>query len=222
MRNITLISTYHEEKGLCSVAELHQILERARPEVIFLEIPPSCFEQFFKEKNKSNLESDAVNRYLEMHNATEPVLVDVCEAPNDLIARHERLHREVAARSPEYGRLLYRNSQSLERYGFAYLNSTCCIAFWSDLNELVKVAVEKIGEEELSGTYQRWKDVHEHREQEMLKNIQRYSEAREFDTGIFLIGAAHRGSTIEKLKNLSLRLSVTLNWNFENYEGLIW
>ncbi len=33
------------------------------------------------------------------------------------------------------------------------------------------------------------KDVHEHREQEMMKNIQHYYEVHPFSKGIFLIGA---------------------------------
>ena len=62
MPTITLISTIHEEVGPCNVSTLHEILERARLEVIFVEIPPSCFGQFFKEKTRSNLETGAVNR----------------------------------------------------------------------------------------------------------------------------------------------------------------
>ena len=85
MHNITLISTVHKEKGLCNAAKLHQILERVRPEVIFLEIPPSFFNQYFKENNRSNLESDAVNRFLEIHSA-ELVLVDVFDVPDNFNA----------------------------------------------------------------------------------------------------------------------------------------
>jgi hypothetical protein len=220
MRNITLISTFHEEKGLCNVSNLHQILERARPEVIFLEIPPSFFNQYFKEKDRSNLESNAVNRYLELHSA-ELVPVDVYEVPEDFDAENERLFQKFDAVGSEYRMRIDQNSRHIERYGFAYLNSKYCIDFWLDLYELMDVEIDKIGEKELLRTYECWKDVNEHREREMIKNIQKYSEEHEFNTGIFLIGSAHRRSIIEKSESLSLRNSVTLDWNFESYEGLI-
>ena len=122
MRNITLISTVHEEEGVCNASTLHEILERARPDVIFVEVAPSSFERYLKEKSEWNLETYAVNRYLETHSAAvEPV--DLCDAPNDLIAAYGRLHREVRARSPEYSRLKYQDSQHIAQYGFAYLNS---------------------------------------------------------------------------------------------------
>jgi len=67
MPTITLISTILEEKGLCNASRLHEILERVRPEVIFMEIPPASFERVFKDE--SNLESRAVKRYMETHDA---------------------------------------------------------------------------------------------------------------------------------------------------------
>jgi hypothetical protein len=220
MRNITLISTVHDEAGLCNVAKLLQILETARPEVIFLEIPPSFFNQYYKEKDRSNLESKAVNRYLEMR-SVELAPVDVYEVPEDFWAKNERLFQKVEAVSTEYKMLMDRNSQHVKRYGFAYLNSKYCIDFWSNLNELMKLELAKIGDEELLRSYEYWKDINEHREQEWMKNIQKYSEEHEFNKGIFLVGSAHRRSIMEKSAHLSLGNSVTLDWNFDNYEDLV-
>ena len=82
MRKITLVSTIHEESGLCTVSKLHELLERARPEIIFLEIPPSHFDQFFKENSSSNLESNAANHYLTVRSDLPPTAVPIISLPN--------------------------------------------------------------------------------------------------------------------------------------------
>jgi len=118
MRNITLISTYHAEKGACNVFELHQILERARPDVIFVEVPPAFHDEFYVEKTSSNLESNAVNRYLQTHKPhLEPV--DVLALPADVNAENEDLHRRVGKVSRDYRNLMDWNSQEIEQHGFA-------------------------------------------------------------------------------------------------------
>ncbi len=220
MRKITLVSTIHEESGICTASKLHELLERARPEIIFLEIPPSHFDQFFKEKISSNLESNAVNHYLTMRSA-KLVPADVYEVPDNFWVEFQRLCKRINAVSPEYRSLIDRNSQFIKRCGFAYLNSKSCIDLWLQIYESMRSAIEYIGQEELLKVFEKWKEVIEHRDREMMKNIQKYSERNEFNTGVFLVGAAHRGSIIEKSRNLSIGSAVTLDWNFENYENLI-
>lgn len=220
MPNITLISTIHEQVGPCNVSALHEILERARPEVIFMEIPPFCFGQFFKDKTRSNLETDAVNRYREAHRA-DPVPVDVMEASSDLIAENRRLCRELRARSHEYSQLMNADSQYIAQHGFAYLNSKYCVELWLKVDAEINAALEDIGNAELSRGYNPWTDVHEHREQEMMKNIHHYSDAHAFNTGVFLLGAAHRRSIMEKAENLSGGSSSSIDWNFGDYGELI-
>jgi hypothetical protein len=63
--------------------------------------------------------------------------------------------------------------------------------------------------------------MYEHRELEMLKNIQRYAEAHPFNMGIFLLGAAHRRGIMDRAASLGSGPSVAIDWNFGGYEGLI-
>jgi len=218
MPNITLISTIHEQVGLCSVSALHEILERARPEVIFMEIPPLSFQRVFKDEE--NLESRAVKRYLETHRA-EAVPVDIMEASSEVVAESQRLCRELRARSRDYCQLMNADQQYIHEHGFAYLNSKYCVETWLKADVATREALESIGNAELSRGYKGWNDVHEHREQEMMKNIQRYAEAHPFNTGIFLLGAAHRRSIMEKVANLSGGSSSSIDWNFGDYGELI-
>lgn len=217
MPNITLICTVHEEKGVCTISALSQILERARPEVIFLEIPPSLYAQYFEEKTKWNLESKTVNRYLETH-SVDLMPVDVFDVPNDFFEQNGLLHRKVESVSSEYRRLVDWHSQYVGQYGFAYLNSKYCSDLWLELNASIKAVVEHIGDEHLSETYDQWKDVIEHRDREMTKNIQKYAEEHEFDRGVFLVGAAHRSSIVKKIH---MEISESVIWNYDNYEKFI-
>ena len=89
------------------------------------------------------------------------------------------------------------------------------------VNAEINAALEHIGNAELLRGYKTWTDAHEHREQEMMKNIQHYSDAHAFNTGVFLLGAAHRRSIMEKAANLSGGSSSSIEWNFGDYGELI-
>ena len=183
-----------------------------------MEIPPPSFQRVFKDEE--NLESCAVKRYLEAHHA-EPVPVDIMEASSEVVAESQRLCRELRARSRDYCQLMDTDRQYIYAHGFAYLNSKYCVETWLKADVATKEALESIGNSELSRSYKDWNDVHEHREQEMIKNVQRYAEAHPFNTGIFLLGAAHRRATMDKAASLVGSTSAAIDWKFGDYEGLI-
>jgi len=183
-----------------------------------MEIPPASFERVFKDE--SNLESRAVKRYMETHDArAEPV--DIMEASSELVAESHRLCRELRARSSDYCQLMNADSQCIEKYGFSYLNSKYCVDHWLKVDLATKEALERIRNAELSRGYKDWNDIHEHREQEMMKNIQHYAEAHSFNTVILLLGAAHRRAIMDKAASLFAGSPVTVDWNFGEYEGLM-
>jgi len=218
MPTITFISTVHEDVGLCNADALREILVRARPDVIFLEIPPASCERVFREE--SNLESRAVKRFLEAHDAhAEPV--DVMEVSSELIAENQRLCRELRARSREYSHLMYTDARCIAEYGFSYINSKYCVETWVKVNTEIVTTLALIGNTDLSSAYGAWKAVHEHREREMLKNIQRYAEEHPFDSAVFLLGAAHRCSTMELARRMPLNNEARIRWNFDRYDGVI-
>lgn len=51
MHNITLVNTYHCEKGNCNLIELFKIIENINPEVIFEELYVSNYNEYYIEKN---------------------------------------------------------------------------------------------------------------------------------------------------------------------------
>ena len=67
MSCISLVCTVHEETGLANVSGLRAIVERIQPEVIFLEVPPAAFGEYYEKFSQRNLESIAVGQYRKGH-----------------------------------------------------------------------------------------------------------------------------------------------------------
>jgi hypothetical protein len=76
MTRVSVVCTVHEETGYANVLELRAILERIQPEVIFLEVPPPAFDDYYENCGQQNLESMAVRQYRQGHQV-ELVPVDL-------------------------------------------------------------------------------------------------------------------------------------------------
>src|SRR5688572_17271612 len=85
MKRVSLVCTVHRETGLANVSELHSLLERIRPEVIFLELPPADFDDYIVGTRRT-LESTSASRYRAIH-PVELVPVDL-PTPGDEFIRN--------------------------------------------------------------------------------------------------------------------------------------
>src|SRR6266850_2448378 len=104
MKRVWLVGTVHEEQGVATVSELLELLDRLRPEVIFLEIPPSAFEDHV-DGSRTNLESIAARRYNALH-SVDLVPVDLPTPEDAFFANSQHLYDRIENASPEYRRLL--------------------------------------------------------------------------------------------------------------------
>jgi hypothetical protein len=213
MNNISLVCTVHAKAGLVTVSELHAILERFQPEVIFLEIPPSAYDDFYETGARENLESAAVSRYRETHHV-ELVPVDLPAPGDEFFNEIENLHKKVEGQSIEYRRLVDQHSAHVRRYGFAYLNSEFCCNFQSEFHREMWTALASLDDPKLINLYKQWNATIELRDRAMLKNIQSYCREHSFNRGVFLVGAAHRQSIIEKSEDQHDAQSSSIEWNF--------
>jgi hypothetical protein len=220
MYNITLICTEHEENGMCNLDELYKIIEKINPEIIFEEIPPSFFDSFYKYKDKYNLETNTINKYLESHQI-EHIPVDYYNIPNSFHADNRYMFKQIAAFSFEYRNLMDTHSSNVNRYGFKYLNSIDCNEFQNELYNAIEKALQKINTDKLFQTYKLWNDVMKKREYEMINNIYSYSKEHRFNRGLFFIGAAHRETIINKIQKHAGTEYVKLNWNYSNYDNIL-
>lgn len=147
MKRVSVVGTVHEEKGRANSSGLLAILERIKPEVIFLEIPSAAFDDYFN-GNRRNLESTAVSRYRENHRV-DLIPVDLPTPEQDFFTNNRDLHERIERTSPEYCRLVDWHSQYVSRHGFAYLNSEHCSALFSQLHDAMLAAVDELADRRL-------------------------------------------------------------------------
>ena len=215
MTRVWLVGTVHEEKGLACVSALQAILERIRPEVIFLEVPPVGLDAFLNAP-PSNLESTAVRRYREGHNAAL-VPVDL-PTPVEAFFRNNRyLFERIEKASYDYGRLVDLNSQYVAAHGFSYLNSERCSQRWTDVYVAMRVAVEQLADRRLTELHDLWTTTNELRDQAMLQGIEDYSKLQPFETGVLLVGVAHRQSILDKSRKERAAVSLSIEGDIAEF-----
>ena len=217
MRNVTLICTEHGENGACNVDGLYYIIKKISPEIIFEEIPPSFFDAYYKYKNRNNLESIAINKYLESHQIKH-IPVDYYDIPNSFDADNRDMYGRIEAVSPKYRRLVDAHVSNVNRFGFKYLNSVNCNNLWNDIYSETEDTLQYLNNEKYIIIYKLWNNIMEKRENEMINNIYSYSKEHRFDRGLFLIGAAHRKSIINKIQKYSG--TELVNWNINKYDNI--
>ena len=221
MHNIVLVTTAHDEKGNCNIKELYNIIKKIKPEIIFEEIPPSVFYDFYEDGNRSNLESSAITMYLENYKC-EHIPVDLDYIPDKLFFNaYESMHRQIELRSNIYRNIIDKHSFYRGAYGFKYLNSIECVNLDKELNIEIKAVLRILNDKKMYEINKAWNDYMDKRENEMLKNIYRYSDKNEYNKGLLFIGSGHRDTIVDKIDNYPLMGNVVLNWNYSNYENII-
>jgi hypothetical protein len=210
MNRVALVGTVHEEQGLANVPELQAVLERIRPEVIFLEIPSAAFEDFANGR-RWNLESIAARRYRDIHHV-ELIPVDLPTPDEEFFTNIRYLQGRIRTTSAEYCQLIYRDSQYVGAYGFVYLNSEDCSRLWSKIYEAIRATIERLDDHKLREIYECWRTTNELRERAMVRSIEDYCRRNMFDIGVLLIGAAHREAIMNKSR--AGCGAPTLQWDF--------
>ena len=137
---ITLIGTRHKELGKCNSNELHQILKSLRPDVIFEEMPPKDFDDYYVSKKRSKLESIAIFQYKQDQDALQiPIdLDDICE--DEFLDAYENIFKTVYGLKNQYGldfrELTKQVSVHTMQHGFSYLNSIDYTNAWGQVFEI--------------------------------------------------------------------------------------
>ena len=218
MKRVSLVGTVHKEKGLASPSALLAILEGIRPEVLFLEASSEASGDYLNATGK-DLESAAVSRYREIHHVDlVPVDLPIPDAELfQFVGDNEYLFKTIERRSPEYCRLVDEYSQEVRAHGFAYLNSERCSTHWSKVREAELAAIEELAYPRLTELYERWIGTNELREKHMMKSIEDYCRKTTFSNGVFLVGAAHRQSLIDKSREQRGADSSTIQWDFPGF-----
>lgn len=217
MKMIFLICTVHEDCGPANSSELCAILDRLRPEVIFFEAPNDAFDDYIITGKRGNLESAAIRRYRENH-GVEVVPVDLPTPEASFFEREKEFSQRVADKSTNYRRLMLWNTNYIRDHGFPYLNSEHSTRMWSDIYADIRNTVKIINKQEVTEYFELWERTNDLRENEMMKNIAKYCGEYSVERAVFLVGAAHRGSIIEKSRIMFCSLELGVQWDFSYYE----
>jgi hypothetical protein len=219
MYNITLVNTYHCEKGNCNLSELYHIIENINPEVIFEELYASDFNEYYIEKKQGNkLETNTILKYMENHQI-EHIPVDYAEIPpQTLMDLNKFMHIKLEKRSYGYRQVHDSNMEFISLYGFKYLNSNDYIKM-NDIyeNEIIET-IKFIKGEKLLSINQQWLDFMSNRENEMIRKIYDYCREHDFERGMFYIGAGHRSAIINKTQKYNETAEIKLTWNYLTYD----
>jgi hypothetical protein len=206
MHNITFISTIHEEIGKCNAVELYKIIEKINPQVIFLEAVDQTYSEY--EKNlffeyaqyHKKLEISAIQKY---NSNTTFEYVPVCEnGLSDAYRRKNKIVRENRERQE-----MIKNFQYFAaKYGFKFLNSLESINL---LEEIRMLESRVLNDSDLDNIVKADIDAYEN---PMIRNIYSYCNNNQFSSAIFMCGAAHRKSIIEKIQKSKTEEQVNLTW----------
>ena len=133
-------------------------------------------------------------KYLENHKVIHiPVdTYDLPDVPNDM-------YPKISNTSEKYNNLVKMNYLLSCQQGFLYLNSIGCSDMLEKICNLEGEIIERLNDKILFDTYKSWQLVTDSRDNEMLKNIYDYSQNHCYNNAIFITGAEHRKSIINKI-----------------------
>lgn len=196
MNQVLIVPSVHRDTGLANASELLGLLERVGPEVIFLEFPPSRFEEFF-DPRRGSLEATASSNYRNQH-PVELVPVDSASLGVEFAEAADYLFDRIEDANPNHGRLRYLHQQLVFTGGFTYLASADSKTRWMAIEQEIRGTVEALGDPRLNDAYTSWTRAHELREAAMIRGVGGYSRERPFGRGVFLVGLAHAHSILDR------------------------
>lgn len=231
MYNITLIGTIHEELGNCNSNELYKIIESINPEVIFDELPSSSFDKYYSDSfdiyytnsillnrhpPEVPLEVKCVKKYKRNYNIKIfPVDIDVRQK---LTKYQDEISFMFSTffKYEDYQKLDSEKEALIAQEGFHYLNSDKFLDFLEKKGVMEKNIMEsEIQKNRLLEIYKLFhEEQYDNRENAMLENIYNYSKENQYNQAVFLIGAEHKKSIMQKINEHEEKEDLKLNWTF--------
>jgi hypothetical protein len=214
MRKITVVRSVHTANGLCNVEELLELLRATEPEVIFSE---SRFSELDYHYRPGRLEATAITRLREFR-LFQTVPVDNYDLPTNLLLELkrdvDRVLECVIKTSQEYVLLNLENDSNVCHGGFRYLNSVDCERMMARIAEVEENTIVGTCNQELIAALGRWRSLSQRRELEMVRNIYAYCRVNVFETGVFVVGAAHKAGIVREIESYDGSKADLINWNF--------
>jgi len=213
MYNIIIIFSMHKEIEKCNSNELYNIINKINPDVIFEEFDILRNEDeffrngYYKYQENISVETKAIMQYLE-NNSVAYVPVDTYELENP----PEELYLKISNFNEEYGNIVKLNFILSFKHGFPYINSNECSELIEKINKMEENIVYQINDDNLIKTFNDWKLITNNRDYEMINNIYEYSKNNIFNKAVFVVGADHKISILNKINEYRNKEKLKLNW----------
>lgn len=213
MSTITLLSSFHLQRGKCNPSELYKIIEQIQPEIIFEELPYDVFNIVYADGFiPQSLEAFTIKHYLQKYQVKH-FPVDTYEFNEaDMFSGYDI----ISQNSNEYDELFKQNLAMVTEHGYPYVNSADQSARLEQMRTIEQNVLAAINDEKLSWQYKLEREIFEKREHEMLQNIYGYSKQYPYQQALFICGAEHRKSIMEKIPAKEEKEGLQLNWILYN------
>ncbi len=208
MQKIYFINTVHEDIGKCNGDELHKILSKLSPEVVFLEALESNYSEYDQIKFSDfgvfhkRLEIKAIQKYSLERTFNYIAVLDFGHSEE-----FEEKY-ELVCKNNSHQRLLDYFNSLAANLGFSFLNSTQAIKLQDELRKL---------EEQIFNNPEEQKKVEDYidnYENNMVENIYSFCRENHFDKAVFMCGVAHRKSMLQKITEYEESTNLKLDWEF--------
>ena len=214
MQNIHLVCTFHSELGKCNADELYKIIEHIKPDVIFEELTPYLYDILYNKgifDETAPTEFKCIWSYKEKHNIKNiPVDIDVSSTFSNNVYRILALFEKYDI----YKEILTEQKKKIEQEGFDFLNSDEYADLVKKQRSVESKIIEELNNRHLNKTYKTFVEDLDYRENFMLNTIYAYSKEYNYNRAVFLIGAGHRRSIIQKVEEYQLNEKMKLNWTY--------
>ncbi len=196
MAELILISTMHKELGKANAEELCLILEKIKPDVIFLEALESNYTPYarlmFQDfgQYSSKLEIKALQLF-GIKNQFEYIPVLNSEMSDVFNCKFNLIIEE-----PGFQIMLTNFNNRVSQEGFGFLNSEACQLWHREMREYEDKIIQNIE------VIKQFNDAINDYEDSMVKNIKAYCENNQFNKAVFMCGDGHRESILKKLNSL--------------------
>lgn len=215
MYNLNLVFTRHDEMGNCNSFELHRIIEKINPEIIFEELSVSNYDKAYKEQSLIKVESEAIKLYLQNHDI-EHIPVDTYNLPDryydNVNIMLRSLYDSIRRESLDLRRLLDHQASLTRLKGFSFLNSDQHDELMEIIHAQRELILNIINDEWLFKIANLEKEVIDKREDEIIDNVYNYSKENAYNQALLFIGAGHRKSMREKIKERKTKEEIVINW----------
>jgi pheromone shutdown protein TraB len=217
MHNIHLVCTFHSETGKCNADELYKIIEQINPDVVFEELTPYLYDIIYNKNivdETAPLEIKCIRKYKQQHNIKNiPVDIEVGSTFSNNVNRMLALFEKY----DYYKEIVSETKSKIESDGFDFLNSDEYFELVKEQRSVESKIVEELNNRHLNRIYKSFVEDLDYRENFILNTIYAYSKEKDYDRAVFLIGAGHRRSIIQKVAEYQLKETIKLNWIYLSF-----